>query len=105
MNRIAALALVAASIAAPTLAHAESGAPATQERRIIEPPAPGKDNGWIRILPAPATTSPLVFPGVPSMGHGFGVRFDGDALEPAPAATTPRLMADIPGIPLVVFKF
>lgn len=102
MNRIAAFALVAASIAAPTLAHAESGAPATQERRIIEPPT--KD-GWIRILPA--TTSPLRSFEVasPSMSQGFGVRFDGDAFKPATAATTPRLLTDLPGIPLVVFKF
>jgi hypothetical protein len=102
MNRIAAFALVATSIVAPTLAHAESGAPATQERRIIE--APAKDS-WIRILPAPATTSPLLFPAVPSMSQGFGVRIDGEAIAPAPAATAPRLMTDIPGIPLVVFKF
>ena len=99
MNRIAAFALVAVSIVAPTVAHAESGAPATQERRIVE--APTKE-GWIRILPA--TTNLMPAP-IAAPGMSFGVRFDGDAFKPTPAATAPKLMANVPGIPLVVFKF
>jgi hypothetical protein len=100
MNRIAAFALAAASIVAPTLAHAESGAPTREERRTV---ATSTKEGWIRILPA--TNSPLFPVATPSLSQAFGVRFDRDAIQPAPTASTPRLMNELPAIPLVVFKF
>lgn len=99
MNRIAAFVLVAASLAVPTLAHAESGAPAKEERRGAETPK----ESWVRILPL--TTNVLFPKAAPSMSPAFGVHFDAKALGPTHAPTTPQLATDLPGIPLVVFKF
>lgn len=105
MNRLAALAALAL-VALPTLAHAEAEAPARGPRseRVMhltletaQPPSLRLGDATPGAMHAPDALSPLA--------PAFGVHFDGAKLRPAPAPVAPTLRSDIPGIPVVVFRF
>ena len=101
MNRIAAAFVLAASIVVPTIARAESAPPVA-----AKPAAETQKSTWIRILPATQVTlGPTAPVTVPGANTSFGIRFDMDAIKPAPASTSPQLLGDVPGIPLVVLRF
>ena len=105
MNRLAALACLAL-VALPTLAHAEAEAPTrdSQSGRVTHLTIESMRTPWLRLgdpTPSAAQAPEALSPLAPA----FGVHFDGATLRPAPAPVASTLRSDIPGIPVVVFKF